>query len=164
MTAYDAKGSGNGVTAEATKYLYESAVNASWQTAWSIPTTPSTSSSQNAAPAIGRSPKTAATTPRPTTTGSAASIRRPTSGASCIRTPTTPPAGFRRTPPTAPGGWGDVDHTVQAIGTTYDELGRVQSTASYADTAETTVLNQVFEQYDAWGNLVQGMARPRRRG
>jgi YD repeat-containing protein len=33
MTAYDAKGAGNGVTAEATKYLYTSAVDASLQTA-----------------------------------------------------------------------------------------------------------------------------------
>ena len=33
MTAYNAKGSGNGVQEQATKYLYTSAVNASWQTA-----------------------------------------------------------------------------------------------------------------------------------
>ena len=32
MTAYDAKGSGNGVTQEATKYLYGSTINDSWQT------------------------------------------------------------------------------------------------------------------------------------
>jgi YD repeat-containing protein len=32
MTAYNAKGSGNGVDSQATKYLYTSPVNASWQT------------------------------------------------------------------------------------------------------------------------------------
>ncbi len=56
---------------------------------------------------------------------------------------------------TAPGGWGNVDNTVQAIGTTYDDMGRVQSVTSYADTAETTVVNQVQDAYDGWGNLVR---------
>jgi YD repeat-containing protein len=32
MTAYNPKGTGNGVQDQATKYLYESAINASWQT------------------------------------------------------------------------------------------------------------------------------------
>ena len=33
LTAYNAKGSGNGVQAQATKYLYTSPINPSWQTA-----------------------------------------------------------------------------------------------------------------------------------
>ena len=48
-----------------------------------------------------------------------------------------------------------MDHAVQAIGTTYDDLGRVQAVTSYADTAETTIVNQVFDEYDGWGNLAR---------
>ena len=57
---------------------------------------------------------------------------------------------------TTPGGWRRTwIMRSQAIGTTYDDLGRVQAVTSYADTAETTVVNQVFDEYDGWGNLAR---------
>ena len=52
--------------------------------------------------------------------------------------------------------WGDVDHTVQAIGTAYDDLGRVQTVTSYADTAETHRGQPGSSmRYDGWGNLIR---------
>ncbi len=49
----------------------------------------------------------------------------------------------------------NVDGTVRRISTAYDDVGRVHSITSYADTGGTTVVNQVQEAYDGWGNLVQ---------
>ena len=56
---------------------------------------------------------------------------------------------------TALDGWGDVDHAVQDIVTAYDNVGRVESVTSYADTSQTTPVNQVQYAYDGWGNLAQ---------
>ena len=95
MTAYNAKGSGNGVTPEATKYLYTSTINASWQTGVVYP-----DSTRHALAGLTTGVWTittdTATTPRPPTTGWAAPRARPTSGAWCIPTSTTRPAGSRR--------------------------------------------------------------------
>jgi len=49
-----------------------------------------------------------------------------------------------------------VDDSVLAIVTTYDNLGRVQTVTSYdGPTARQTsdIVNQVFDEYDGWGNL-----------
>ena len=49
----------------------------------------------------------------------------------------------------------NVDGTVRCIGTTYDDMGRVKTVTSYANTGKTVILNQVTDAYDGWGNLVQ---------
>ena len=49
----------------------------------------------------------------------------------------------------------NVDGTVRRISTAYDDVGRVHTVTSYADTAGTTVVNQVQDAYDGWGNLIQ---------
>ena len=49
-----------------------------------------------------------------------------------------------------------VDQTVLSIGTSYDDLGRVQFVTSYPNANGTgTPVNQVEDQYDGWGNLSQ---------
>ena len=49
-----------------------------------------------------------------------------------------------------------VDQTVLSIGTSYDDLGRVQFVTSYPNANGTGVpVNQVEDQYDGWGNLSQ---------
>ena len=43
-----------------------------------------------------------------------------------------------------------------SISTTYDDLGRVRTVTSYsADDGTGTVVNEVQDQYDGWGNLVE---------
>ncbi len=56
---------------------------------------------------------------------------------------------------TSLGPSGVVHGSVRAIGTTYDDVGRVRTVTSYSDTAETEVVNQVKDAYDGWGNLKQ---------
>ena len=48
-----------------------------------------------------------------------------------------------------------MDESVQAIGTTFDDVGRVASVTSYSDQSMTTVVNQVVDAYDGWGNLAE---------
>ena len=50
----------------------------------------------------------------------------------------------------APGS--GVDTAIQSIGTTYDDMGRVQTVTSYANSDGTGAVNQVFDSYDGWGN------------
>ena len=54
----------------------------------------------------------------------------------------------------------NVDGSVRLIVTTYDDLGRVQTVTSYADTGMTTIVNQVVDAYDGWGNLAQEWQNP----
>ena len=50
----------------------------------------------------------------------------------------------------------NVASTVLSIGTAYDDLGRVKTVTSYSGTGGSgTVLNQVQDAYDGWGNLSQ---------
>jgi RHS repeat-associated protein len=51
------------------------------------------------------------------------------------------------------GASGVVDSTVLRIGTTYDDIGRVEYVTSYSNTAGSAVVNQVKYVYDAWGNV-----------
>ena len=54
-----------------------------------------------------------------------------------------------------------VDSTVQSIGTTYDDMGRVQFVTSYSGTdGGGTPLNEVFDAYDGWGNLAEEWQNP----
>ena len=62
----------------------------------------------------------------------------------------------------APSGWGDVDHDILAIGTTYDDIGRVEKVTCYSALTQVNgqyvgdpnhVANEVEYVYDSWGNL-----------
>ncbi|MGI6417985.1 MAG: RHS repeat-associated core domain-containing protein [Thermoguttaceae bacterium] len=50
---------------------------------------------------------------------------------------------------------GLVDGSVRRIGTTYDDLGRVQTVTSFSDTSGTTAVNQVQYVYNGWGKLAR---------
>jgi RHS repeat-associated protein len=60
----------------------------------------------------------------------------------------------------------NVEDSVRAIGTTYDDLGRVASVISYLGwTTSSAVVNQVIYTYDDWGNVqtstqIQGASGP----
>ena len=54
---------------------------------------------------------------------------------------------------TSLGSLGLVDGTVRRIGTTYDDVGRVQAVTSYSDTSGTTAVNQVEYVYNGWGQV-----------
>ena len=56
---------------------------------------------------------------------------------------------------TSLGSSGIVDDSVRRIGTSYDDIGRVQYVTSYSDTSGTTAVNQVKYEYDSWGNLAK---------
>jgi RHS repeat-associated protein len=54
---------------------------------------------------------------------------------------------------TSLGTSGLVDDSVLAIGTTYDDIGRVQSVTSYSDTSGTAPVNEVKYEYNGWGKV-----------
>ena len=157
MTAYNAKGDdsdpGNeNVEAQATKYLYESAFNASWQTAAVYPDTTdvlaqdptakvwtiTTDNGDHVSTAYDRIGRTTATTDQ---RGVVHTFSYDSAGRLAADTVTDL------------GTTGLVDDAVLRVGTTYDDLGRVRSVTNYSDTAGTTAVNQVRYEYDGWGNL-----------
>jgi RHS repeat-associated protein len=154
MAAYNAKGSGNGVQSQATKYLYTSAVNASWQTAAVYPDTTdwlsqdsgtkvwtfTTDYGDHVSTAYDRLGRTTGTTDQ----------------RGVVHEYTFDSAG-RLSADTASdlGSSGDVDGGVRRIGTAYDDLGRVETVTSYSDTSGTTVVNQVKYVYTGWGQVAR---------
>ena len=56
---------------------------------------------------------------------------------------------------TSLGGSNIVDDSVLRIGTTYDDLGRVQTVTSYSDTSGATPVNQVKYVYNSWGQVAR---------
>lgn len=48
---------------------------------------------------------------------------------------------------------GLVDEAVKRLGTTCDDVGRVETVTSFADPAGTTAVNQVKYAYNGWGRL-----------
>jgi RHS repeat-associated protein len=160
MTAYNAKGDDNdpyheNFELQQTKYLYESEINASWQTAvvygdstdvlsqdsttkiWTI-TTDNGDHTSTTYDRLGRTQT--ATDQR----GVEHTYVYDTAGritADCV---------------TDLGSSAIVDDAILAIVTTYDDIGRVQTVTSYdSATARLTtdIVNQVEYQYDSWGNL-----------
>ncbi|HLA85743.1 MAG TPA: RHS repeat-associated core domain-containing protein, partial [Thermoguttaceae bacterium] len=155
MTANNAKGSGD-PEAQATKYLYTSPINAAWQTAvvypdsadaltqngttkvWTI-----TSGSDHVSTLYDRLGRTETTTDQ----------------RGIVHTYTYDTAGRLAVDAvTAPGGWGNVDHSVEAVVTTYDDVGRVEYVTSYSSSNpaewdfEHTV-NQVKYEYNEFGEV-----------
>jgi RHS repeat-associated protein len=53
---------------------------------------------------------------------------------------------------TVPSG---VDGSILRMGKSYDSLSRAQFLTSYSDTGGTTVVSQVKETYDGWGNVIK---------
>ena len=154
MTAYDAKGAGNGVTAEATKYLYTSAVDASLQTAEVDP---------DSTDVVSQDPNTldwsitSGTDHTSTTYDLMGRTVTATDERGVVHTYSYDSAGrLSADTVTSFGPSGAVDETVNEIATAYDDVGRVQTVTSLGLVGSVeTVLNQVEEAYDGWGNVVQ---------
>ncbi len=157
MTAYNAKGDDSdpgteNVEAQATKYLYESAFNASWQTAAVYPDTTdvlaqdpttkvwtiTTDNGDHVSTAYDRIGRTTATTDQ---RGVVHTFSYDSAGRLAADTVTDL------------GTTGLVDDAVLRVGTTYDNLGRVRSVTNYSDTAGTTPVNEVRYEYNGWGQV-----------
>lgn len=154
LTAYNAKGSGNGVQTQATKYLYASAINASWQTGavypdsadvlsqdsttkvWTI-TTDNGDHVSTSCDRLGR--KTSTTDQR----GVVHEFTFDSAGRLAADTVTSL------------GSTGLVDGSVRRIGRTYDDVGRVRAMTSYSDTSGTTAVNEVKYEYNGWGKVAR---------
>ncbi len=157
MIAYNAKGDDNdanneNVESQATKYLYESEINASWQTAMVYPDS-SDVLSQNATTKVW----TITTDNGDHTETTYDQLGRTTSTTDqrgVVHSYSYDSAGrVSADTGTSLGTSGIVDDNILRIGTTYDDIGRVEKITSYSDTSGTTVVNQVQYVYDSWGNL-----------
>ncbi|MDD4269181.1 MAG: RHS repeat-associated core domain-containing protein, partial [Thermoguttaceae bacterium] len=154
LTAYNAKGSGHGVQEQATKYLYTSPINASWQTAAVYPDsddvlsqdsttkvwTITTDNGDHVSTAYDRLGRTTSTTDQ---RGVVHEYTFDTAGRLAADTVTSL------------GASGLVDGSIRRIGTTYDDLGRVQTVTSFSDTSGTTAVNQVQHVYNGWGKVAR---------
>ena len=154
MTAYNPKGSGNGVQEQATKYLYTSTVNASRQTAAVYPDsddvlsqngttkvwTITTDNGDHVATAYDR-------------LGRATSV---TDQRGVVHSYVFDSAGrLAHDRVSGLGSSGLVDDAIPRISTTYDDIGRVESVASYhdPDVGEGNVVNEVEYEYNGWGRV-----------
>ena len=155
MTAYDAKGSGNGVTAEATKYIYACPYNGSLQTAvvysddtadnslqdsvtldWTI----SESGGDHTETTYDRLGRTVTTTDQ----------------RGVVHTYSYDAAG--RLSDDAVTNWGSsgvVGESVADIHTSYDDMGRVRSVSSLGTGSPAATRNEVEYIYDGWGNEIK---------
>ena len=148
MTAYNALDTGNGVQTQATRYLYTSDVNASWQTDVVYP---------DSADILSQNPTTKVWT-FTTDNGDHVSTTYDRLGR---KKTTTDQRGVEHTylyddagrlsadTVTSFGSSGIVDGDILGIGTTYDDVGRVETVTSYSG----LVANQVKYEYDGWGNV-----------
>ncbi len=152
MTAFNAKGSGSGVHDQATRYLYGSAVNTSWQTGAIYPDstdvlsqdpttkvwTITTDNGDHVATSYDRLGRKTGTTDQRGVVHEYAfdSAGRPSADTV-----------------TSLGSTGLVDGSVRRIGSTYDDLGRVQTVTSYSDTSGAAALNQVKYEYNGRGRV-----------
>ena len=160
MIAYDANGSS--VQPESTEYLYGSTVNASWQTAEVDPgSTDSLSPDSNGDWSVSGADHTSTTYDwqgRVLTTTDPNDLSLPVADQRGVtHTYTYDLAGqVVLDSATIPAASTGVDQSVLSIGTTYDDLGRVQTVTSYSTTDGTgTPVNQVEDSYDGWGNLAE---------
>jgi len=213
LTAYNAKGDGNGVEQQKTIYLYESTINASWQTNVIYPdsedarsvTSLVQSSGTATATVVGHGfssgdwvyvlgadqaeyngyVKITVTSADTFTYAVAQSATSPATGTirvyghtgtdqvktaydrlgrtatttdqrGVVHTYTFDTAG-RLSADTATnlGSSNIVDDSVLRIGTTYDDLGRVQTVTSYSDTSGNSPVNQVKYVYNSWGQVAR---------
>ena len=155
MTAYNAKGSGNGVQEQATKYLYTSADQRLLADGRGL--------SRQRRRALAELDHQGLDDHRPTT----ATTFRPSYDRLGRTTSTTDQRGvvheytfdsagrLSADTVTSLGASGIVDDAVCRIGTTYDDIGRAADVTSYSDTSGTTAVNQVKYAYNGWGNVVR---------
>jgi RHS repeat-associated protein len=156
LIAYNAKGTGNGVEQQKTKYLYTSTVNASWQTAAVYPDstdalsqdsntkvwTITTDNGDHVATEYDHLGRTTNVTDQrgvvhAYTFDSAGRLSADTVDLSNVESGQ------------------NVDNAILRIGRTYDDLGRLEMVTSYSDTSGTTAVNQVKYRYNGWGKLAQ---------
>ena len=154
LTAVNAKGDGEGIVEEETRYLYQSPNDASLQTAVVSPDSTDVLSQD---PATGR--WSIATDNGDHTSTSYDWQGRTVSATDqrgVVHAYSYDSAGrLAADTVTSLGRAGEnVDGAVRRLGYTYDDLGRNQAVTSYSDTAGTTVLNQDFWAYDGWGNAI----------
>ena len=155
MTAYNAKGSGNGVEEQATKYLYDSPLNASWQTAAVYPDSTDVPSQDSATKIWTLT----------TDNGDHTSTEYDRLGRA-IGTMDQRGVIHEYSYDTAGRRSGDsfstelnpvgVDLAVRRIATAYDDVGRVQTVTSLGydlQNEPTVVLNQVEYVYNSWGKV-----------
>ena len=154
MTAYNALGSGNGVQQQATKYLYGSALNASWQTGVIQPDATDTLS-QNSTTRVWT--VTTGSDHTSTSYDQLGRVKIATDQRGVEHDYLYDAAGRLSFDEVVDlGTSGVVDGSVLSIGTLYDDMGRVEFTTSYPNSNGTgTPVNQVFDSYDGWGNLSQ---------
>jgi RHS repeat-associated protein len=154
LTAYNPKGLGNGVQAQATKYLYTSAINAAWQTAAVYPDSED-ELAQNETTKVW----TITTDNRDRVSTDYDRLGRATAVTDqrgVVRQFTYDAAG-RLAADTASdlGSSGIVDGSIRRIGRTYDDIGRLLTVTSYSDASGTTVANQIEYAYNAWSILAR---------
>ncbi|MCX7428827.1 MAG: autotransporter-associated beta strand repeat-containing protein [Planctomycetia bacterium] len=157
MMAYNAKGTGGGIEPQVTAYLYESDINASWQTAAVYP---------DSTDALAQNLSTAAYT---ITTDNGDHVSTDYDRLGRVTT-TTDQRGVeheyvfdattgRLTDDcvTSLGSSGIVDGAIRRITTTYDDLGRVQSVSGHddPDPGEGNVVNEVQYVYNGWGQVAR---------
>ena len=161
MIAYNAKGNDSdpnneNVEEQATKYLYESEVNPSWQTAVVYPDSTDTLSQNgttkvwtitsdlgdHVSTAYDRLGRTVTTTDQRGVEHTYLYDYAGRLAHDCV---------------TDLGSSGIVDDAILRISTTYDDIGRVHAVSSYddPDPGEGSVVNEVQYAYNGWGNLIQ---------
>ncbi|NLF07517.1 MAG: RHS repeat-associated core domain-containing protein, partial [Pirellulaceae bacterium] len=159
MIAYNAKGDNgapytDNIEAQAPAYLYESAVNASWQTAVVYPDSTDTISQDG----DGVWSITTGDDHTETTQDRLGRTVTATDQRGVEHTYTYDSAGrVAHDSVTSLGSSGVVDDAILRISTTYDDTGRVQTLTSYddPDPGEGNVVNQVRYAYNGWGNLIE---------
>ena len=154
MTVYNPKGLGNGVQEQSTKYLYASAVNASWQTAAVYPDSEDALSQDSTTKVWtittdngDRVTTTADRLGRTTTTTDQRGMVHQYSFDSAGR--------LSADTVTSLGSSGIVDGSVRRIGRSYDDVGRLETLTTYSDTAGTIAVNQIEYVYNGWGQLAR---------
>ena len=130
MVAYDANGTS--VTEEATKYLYGSPVNASWQTAVVYPDSTDTVAQDG----NGDWTITAGADHTSTTYDWLGQTTSTTDQRGVVHSYVYDSAGRVSYDTVTSFGSGGVDSAVQSIGTSYDDMGRVKEVTSYSGVIE----------------------------
>jgi len=155
MTDYDAKGSGNGVTAEATEYIYACPYNGSLQTAVVYPDDTADNPAQNSTTLDWTISENGGDHTETTYDRLGRTVTT-TDQRGVVHTYGYDAAG--RLSDDAVTNWGSsgvVDETVADIDTTYDDIGRVRSVSSLGTGSPAATRNEVEYIYDGWGKEIE---------
>jgi RHS repeat-associated protein len=159
MIAYDPLGTGNGIVQEATRYLYQSSVDASLPTAV---VAPDSTDSLTHNTTTGDWSITSGTDHTSTTYDWLGRATSSTDQRGVTHTYTYDSAGrLAADTVTIFGNLPTAAQTVDEIATGYDDVSRVQTVTSYGPSANgQIVVNQVKEAYDGWGDLSREWQSP----